>query len=152
MDFLLLRTGKKFLEDETVALLPLNPYDPADHNNPQEFHWPFMLNGRAVFEGSELHSISFGMVSEVVELYLEEGKKWCSLKLCPDKELTSENFCWPDELPAKKKVAKWAYCWGWAGDEAHISFTEEEMTAEEAREKHGTSVRMIPGTEREVGA
>lgn len=140
--------GKKFLEDETVALLPLNPYDPADPNNPQEFHWPFMLNGKPVFEGSELHHLGYRKTSVVTALFLGDGKQWCGLKNTSVGELSPKNFCWPDEIPAKKKVAKWAYPIGIKGITT-VEFTEE-MTKEEAVKIYGSGAQMIPGTEREV--
>ena len=55
----------------------------------------------------------------------------------------------PDELPIKKKVAKWAYPVIGMPGAIRIEFTDE-MTQEEAEEKFGSFIQMIPGTEREV--
>ena len=140
--------GKVRLYDHPI-LLPLNPYDPTDPLNPQEFRYPFMLNGKPVFAGSELHHLGYRKTSVVTALFLEDGKQWCGLKNTSVGELSPKNFCWPDEIPAKKKVAKWAYpVIGMPGADT-VGFTEE-MTQEEARRAYGSSIRMIPGTEREV--
>ena len=140
--------GKNFLGDETVSLLPINPYDPIDPNNSPEFRYPFMLNGKPVFAGSELHHLGYRKTSVVTALFLDDSKQWCGLKHTSVGELSPKNFCWPDEIPVRKKVAKWAYPIGIKGITT-VEFTEE-MTEEEARKGYGTSVQMIPDTEREV--
>ena len=133
---------------EPIVLLPLNPYDPTDPLNPQEFRYPFMLNGKPVFAGSELHHLGYRKTSVVTALFLGDGKQWCGLKHTSVGELSPKNFCWPDEIPAKKKVAKWAYPIGIKGITT-VEFTEE-MTKEEAVKIYGSGAQMIPGTEREV--
>ncbi len=139
--------GKNFLGDNTVSLLPLNPYDPCDPNNPPEFRYPFMLNGRPVREGDRL---KFKVTEDifVVSLSIEEGKPFVYRK-GTRVPLNSAYLCWPDELPVKKKVAKWVYLIIGIPGVNTVGFTEE-MTEEEARKGYGTSVQMIPGTEREV--
>ena len=132
-----------------IILLPLNPYDPTDPNNPPEFRWPFMLNGRPVKVGDELHNIGFGKTSAVVTLYLEDDRQWCRMRDRSEGELSPKYFCWPDELPTKKKVAKWVYPICGIPGTITVGFTEE-MTEEEARKSYGSGVQMIPGTEREV--
>ena len=132
-----------------IILLPLNPYDPTDPLNPQEFRYPFMLNGKPVFAGSELHHLGYRKTSVVTALFLEDGKQWCGLKHTSVGELSPKNFCWPDEIPAKKKVAKWAYPVIGMPGVIRIEFTDE-MTQEEAQKKYGSFLFMIPGTEREV--
>ena len=99
----------RYVDKSAIDLLPLNPYDPCDPNNPPEFRYPFMLNGKPVFEGSELHHLGYRKTSVVTALFLEDDKQWCGLKNTSVGELSPKNFCWPDEIPAKKKVAKWAY-------------------------------------------
>ncbi len=139
----------RFVEGDSITLLPINPYDPTDPLNPQEFRYPFMLNGKPVFAGSELHHLGYRKTSVVTALFLEDGKQWCGLKNTSVGELSPKNFCWPDEIPAKKKVAKWAYPVIGMPGAIRIEFTDE-MTQEEAEEKFGSFVQMIPGTEREV--
>lgn len=131
------------------CLVPLNPYDPTDPLNPPEFRWPFMLNGRPVKVGDELHNIGFGKTSAVVTLYLEDDRQWCRMRDRSEGELSPKYFCWPDELPTKKKVAKWVYPICGIPGTITVGFTEE-MTEEEARKSYGSGVQMIPGTEREV--
>ena len=137
-----------------IILLPLNPYDPCDPNNPPEFRndrndWSFMLNGRPVFEGDILYHFKCQKKAFVTRLSLHSGKVWCGIKVYCDLELTPENFCWPDEIVIKKKVAKWAYPTLGTPGEVRIGFTDE-MTQEEAQKKFGSFLFMIPGTEREV--
>ena len=58
----------------------------------------------------------------------------------------------PDELPPKKKVAKWAYSMGIHGlviRDSSVRFSDE-MTEEEATLKYGYGIRMLPGTEKEI--
>ena len=59
-------------------------------------------------------------------------------------------FLWLFVL-SKKKVAKWAYPVIRMPGVIRIEFTDE-MTQEEAEEKFGSFIQMIPGTEREVEA
>ena len=139
----------RYAVDRDIVLLPLNPYDPCDPNNPPEFRYPFMLNGKPVFEGSELHHLGYRKTSVVGALFFGDGKQWCGLKHTSVGELSPKNFCWPDEIPAKKKVAKWAYPVIGMPGPLTVGFTEE-MTEEEARKLYGSKVQMIPGTEREV--
>ena len=141
--------GRRNAKGRDISLLPLNPYDPCDPLNPPEFCYPFMLNGKPVFAGSELHHLGYRKTSVVTALFLEDGKQWCGLKNTSVGELSPKNFCWPDEIPAKKKVAKWAYLIIGISGVNTVGFTEE-MTEEEARRAYGSSIRMIPGTEREV--
>ena len=141
--------GQRHARGGDIVLLPLNHYDPTDPLNPQEFRYPFMLNGKPVFEGSELHHLGYRKTSVVTALFLGDGKQWCGLKNTSVGELSPKNFCWPDEIPAKKKVAKWAYPTIGVSGRLTVYFTEE-ITEEEARKVCGSSVEMIPGTEREV--
>ena len=147
-DFYTLTEQGQFDEDGPIVLLPVNPYDPTDPDNPREFRYPFMLNGKPVFAGSELHHLGYRKTSVVTALFLDDSKQWCGLKNTSVGELSPKNFCWPDEIPAKKKVAKWAYPIGIKGITT-VEFTEE-MTKEEAVKIYGSGAQMIPGTEREV--
>ena len=49
--------GENFYVDPTFMISPVNIFDPCDPNNPPEFRYPFMLNGKPVFAGSELHHL-----------------------------------------------------------------------------------------------
>ena len=147
-DYSFTKDGRQWDEDRYPSLLDHNPFDPNDPKNPPESRYPFMLNGRPVFAGSELHHLGYRKTSVVTALFLEDGKQWCGLKNTSVGELSPKNFCWPDEIPAKKKVAKWAYPIGIKGITT-VEFTEE-MTKEEAVKIYGSGAQMIPGTEREV--
>ena len=134
---------------EPIVLLPLNPYDPTDPLNPQEFRYPFMLKGRPVKVWDSLYLPSFKETAKVVSLSIDGDRKFCKVTGFSPMEFSKENFCWPDELPKKKKVAKWAYPTIGVSGRLTVYFTEE-MTEEEARKACGSSVQMIPGTEGEV--
>ena len=148
-DYSFTKDGRQWDEDRYPSLLDHNPFDPNDPKNPPESRYPFMLNGRPVFAGSELHHLGYRKTSVVTALFLEDGKQWCGLKNTSVGELSPKNFCWPDEIPAKKKVAKWAYPVIGMPGVIRIEFTDE-MTKEEAEKKFGSFLFMVPGTEGEV--
>ena len=135
----------------------------------RKYHkWPFILNGREVNIGDFLYVKNYRKVYEVKEMRLIYPERYGT----PIPEVLintfqggrhsdindydewivfcSEYFSWPDEAPQKKKVAKWAYPVIGMPGAIRIEFTDE-MTQEEAEEKFGSFVQMIPGTEREVG-
>ena len=149
-DNLYMDDGKVRLYDHPI-LLPLNPYDPTDPNNPPEFRYPFMLNGRPVRIGDELVLKALGNpIYQIKSLKLVSSTPSFSVyESGADCYFPSDEFCWPDELPKKKKVAKWAYPFLGMPGAITVGFTEE-MTEEEAIKSYGSSVQMIPGTEREV--
>ena len=139
--------GRVHRHDSFPSLLDHNPFDPNDPKNPPEFRYPFMLNGRPVKIGDRLKFKVAEDIS-VVALSIEEEKPFVYRK-GTRVPLNSAYLCWPDELPVKKKVAKWVYVG--VGIEGNlVGFSQEEMTKEEAVKRYGSNVRMIPGTEREV--
>ena len=153
-DYAFTKEGRQWDEYRYPSLLDHNPFDPNDPKNPPAFKndwcdWSFMLNGRPVFEGDILYHLKCQKKALVTRLSLHSGKVWCGIKDYCDLELTQENFCWPEEVPIKKKVAKWAYPTLGNPGEVRIGFTDE-MTQEEAQKKFGSFLFMIPGTEREV--
>ena len=144
--------GKNFLGDETVSLLPINPYDPIDPNNSPEFRYTFMLNGRPVKIGDVLVSTlkKRNTLRKVNRLILESDFVAMDMDAVNLRHrINPEYFCRPDEVVTKKKVAKWAYPILRMPGGVQIGFTDE-MTKEEAEKKYGSFVHMIPGTEREV--
>ena len=147
--------GRRYARGGDVVLLPINPYDPNDPKNPPEFRYPFMLNGRPVKVGDEVIYKRNGepVDGQVYGLGISEGRPWAVIHYnsCSSATLgfDSGHLCWPDELPVKKKVAKWAHLVIGIPGTITVGFTEE-MTQEEARRAYGSSIRMIPGTEREV--
>ena len=145
--------GRRYARGGDVVLLPLNPYDRADPNNPQEFRsdWPFMLRGRPVRIGDWL--ILKGKKVKVLRMLLHDLPTGVPMICVDDDEGIFHHltciFSFPDELPNKKKVAKWAYPKLGMPGEVQIGFTDE-MTQEEAQKKFGSFLFMVPGTEREV--
>lgn len=144
----------KLAECNTPELLPLNPYNISDPNNPLEFKsdWPFILRGRRLEIGMEiLVQTESGIVpARIMTLQLSRSGISVGARHADrtSSVVWSPVILFPDELPNKKKVAQWAYPIGING-KTTVGFTEE-MTQEEARRAYGSSIRMIPGTEREV--
>ena len=141
--------GRRYARGGDVVLLPINPYDPNDPKNPPESRYPFMLNGRPVKIGDTLYLPDIRKSGRVLSLAIDGVRKFCTVRNSQPLELSDENFSWPDEVPSKKKVAKWAYPTIGVSGRLTVYFTEE-ITEEEARKVCGSSVEMIPGTEREV--
>ena len=136
------------------SLLPLNPYDPCDPLNPPEFCYPFMLNGKPVKIGDKLvWKVAGNPIIQVKALKLAFPIDSFSVyEPGTDCYFSSDEFCWPDELPVKKKVADWVYTYMPICGEARVEFAKG-LTAEEVIRLHGAfgvTIRMIPGTEREV--
>ena len=132
----------RYVDKSAIALLPLNPYDPCDPNNPPEFRYPFFLNGRPVRVGDELNVIGFIKPHTVIALSIESDKCLCSVTDCSPLELSYKYFSWPLE-PVKKKTT---YLWAIpvAGMPGEITIEFKRMTAQEA-EKYWK----VPGSEQE---
>ncbi len=132
----------RYVDKSAIDLLPLNPYDPCDPNNPPEFRYPFFLNGRPVRVGDELNVIGFIKPHTVIALSIEGDKCLCSVTDCSPLELSYKYFSWPLE-PVKKKTT---YLWAIpvAGMPGEITIEFKRMTAQEA-EKYWK----VPGSEQE---
>ena len=148
--------GKDVFFSPYFSLLPINPYDPFDPNNPPEFKsdWPFILRGRRLEIGSEIlvRPESGGIVqAKIMNLQLSRSGVSVGARHRDGTSsvVWSPGILFPDEVPSKKKVAKWVYLIIGIPGADTVGFTEE-MTQEEARRAYGSSIRMIPGTEREV--
>ena len=145
--------GRRYARGGDIVLLPLNPYDPTDPLNPPEFRWPFFLNGRPVGIGDELilkQSQESLWVTSLI--YGKDNTRVCGNPSFGYFVLIPENFYWPDELPVKKKVADWVYTYTRYWGEVWVEFAKG-LTEEEVNRLHGASgvtIKMIPGTEREV--
>lgn len=150
--------GRYYCRDTRPVLFPYNPMDLSDPNNPPGLVdvWPFMLRGQKLVVGMKMMGIFDNAMVPVriksLELLESNYCVTCSWDnwgvqigvIHPD------NLLFPDELPAKKKVAKWVYPICGIPGTVTVGFTEE-MTEEDARKAYGSSIQMIPGTEREVG-
>ena len=147
--------GQRHARGGDIVLLPLNPYDPTDPLNPPEFRseWPFLLRGRRLEIGTEiLVQTESGIVpARIMTLQLSRSGVSVGARHTDGTSsvVWSPVILFPDEVPSKKKVAKWVYLIIGIPGVNTVGFTEE-MTEEEARRAYGSSIRMIPGTEREV--
>ncbi len=145
----------RWVADKDIVLLPINPYDPTDPNNPPEFRseWPFLLRGRRLEIGTEiLVQTESGIVpARIMTLQLSRSGVSVGARHTDGTSsvVWSPVILFPDEVPSKKKVAKWVYLIIGIPGVNTVGFTEE-MTEEEARKVYGSSIQMIPGTEREV--
>ncbi len=145
----------RYAVDRDIVLLPLNPYDPTDPLNPPEFRseWPFLLRGRRLEIGMEIlvETVSGIVPARIMTLQLSRSGVSVGARHTDGTSsvVWSPVILFPDEVPSKKKVAKWVYLIIGIPGVNTVGFTEE-MTEEEARKGYGTSVQMIPGTEREV--
>lgn len=146
--------GKDCIEDGTPALLPINPYDLTDPNNPPEFRWHFFLNGRPVDIGDELilkHNQESLRLWVTSLIYGKDGPKVCGNPSFGYFLLTPENFYWPDEVVVKKKVADWMCAVIKLSGEIELNH-EKGMTEEDVKRVYGvygSHIQMVPGTERD---
>ena len=154
-DYSFTKDGRQWRNDRYPSLLDYNPFDPNDPKNPPagETEWPFLLRGRRLEIGMEiLVQTESGIVpARIMTLQLSRSGVSVGARH-PDgisSVVWSPVILFPDELPKKKKVAKWAYPTIGVSGRLTVYFTEE-ITEEEARKVCGSSVEMIPGTEREV--
>ena len=147
--------GQRHARGGDIVLLPINPYDPTDPLNPPEFRseWPFLLRGRRLEIGMEiLVETESGIVpARIMTLQLSRSGVSVGARHTDGTSsvVWSPVILFPDEVPSKKKVAKWAYPTIGVSGRLTVYFTEE-ITEEEARKVCGSSIQMIPGTEREV--
>ena len=155
-DYSFTKDGRQWNEDRYPSLLDHNPFDPSDPKNPPAHgtEWPFTLRGRRLEIGMEiLVQAESGIVpARIMTLQLSRS----GISVGARRPDGTSSVVWPpvilfpDELPVKKKVAKWAYPIIGLPGPLTVGFTEE-MTEEEARKAYGSCLQMIPGTEREVG-
>ena len=156
-DYSFTKDGRQWTDDRYPSILDHNPFDVNDPKNSPEFKsdwcdWSFMLNGRPVFEGDILYNRKCEQRSMVTRLSLQGGKVWCGIKDYSNLELTQENFCWPDEVVAKKKVADWMCAVIKLSGEVELHH-EKGMTEKDVKKiygAHGAYIQMIPDTEREI--
>ena len=154
-DYSFTKEGRQWTDDRYPSLLDHNPFDPSDPKNPPAHgtEWPFLLRGRRLEIGMEiLVQGESGIVpARVQSLLLTRAGVSAGVRYSDGRsaEVWSPVILFPDEVPSKKKVAKWVYLIIGIPGVNTVGFTEE-MTEEEARKGYGTSVQMIPDTEREV--
>ena len=149
----------KLAECNTPELLPINPYNISDPNNPLEFKsdWPFILRGRRLEIGMEiLVQTESGIVpARIMTLQLSRSGISVGARHADrtSSVVWSPVILFPDEVPSKKKVAKWVYpCiidTENGINKIGVCFSDE-MTEAEATQTLGEGIKMLPGTEREV--
>lgn len=150
-DYAFTKEGKQWRDDRYPSLLDHNPFNPDDPKNSPEFKndWPFMLRGKRLEVGMEIFVNSVSGVVKAKIQSLAITKSGFSAGVVHNDGTSSVAWppviIFPDELSVKKKVAKWAYI-----DEYEIVFIEQEMEEDEVWKNYGLSVKMVPGTEREV--
>ena len=135
----------RFICGGDIVLLPINPYDPTDPNNPPEFRYPFFLNGRPVRVGDELNVIGVIKPHTVIALSIESDKCLCSVTDCSPLELSYKYFSWPLE-PVKKKTT---YLWAIPvfGIPGSVTVDFKRMTQEEGEKVWGAKI--VPDSEQE---
>lgn len=135
----------RFICGGDIVLLPINPYDPTDPNNPPEFRYPFFLNGRPVRVGDELNVIGVIKPHTVIALSIESDKCLCSVTDCSPLELSYKYFSWPLE-PVKKKTT---YLWAIPvfGIPGSVTVDFKRMTQEEGEKVWGAKI--VPDSEKE---
>ena len=135
----------RFICGGDIVLLPINPYDPTDPNNPPEFRYPFFLNGRPVRVGDELNVIGFIKPHTVIALSIESDKCLCSVTDCSPLELSYKYFSWPLEPVKKKTTYLWAIpVFGISGS---MTVDFKRMTQEEGERYPGAKI--VPDSEKE---
>ena len=135
----------RYVDKSAIDLLPLNPYDPCDPNNPPEFRYPFFLNGRPVRVGDELNVIGFIKPHTVIALSIESDKCLCSVTDCSPLELSYKYFSWPLEPVKKKTTYLWAIpVFGISGS---MTVDFKRMTQEEG--ERYWKAKIVPDSEKE---
>ena len=135
----------RYVDKSAIDLLPLNPYDPCDPNNPPEFRYPFFLNGRPVRVGDELNVIGFIKPHTVIALSIESDKCLCSVTDCSPLELSYKYFSWPLEPVKKKTTYLWAIpVFGISGS---MTVDFKRMTQEEG--ERYWKAKIVPDSEQE---
>ena len=135
----------RFICGGDIVLLPINPYDPTDPNNPPEFRYPFFLNGRPVRVGDELNVIGFIKPHTVIALSIESDKCLCSVTDYSPLELSYKYFSWPLEPVKKKTTYLWAIpVFGISGS---MTVDFKRMTQEEG--ERYWKAKIVPDSEQE---
>lgn len=135
----------RFICGGDIVLLPINPYDPTDPNNPPEFRYPFFLNGRPVRVGDELNVIGVIKPHTVIALSIESDKCLCSVTDCSPLELSYKYFSWPLEPVKKKTTYLWAIpVFGISGS---MTVDFKRMTQEEG--ERYWKAKTVPDSEQE---
>ena len=138
----------RYVDKSAIDLLPLNPYDPCDPNNPPEFRYPFIYEKRAVKIGDQISKKSGVIVGKVSVLQISEENT--TMHVYGDNGWTNINigspeYTFADSLPKKKITYLWAF--PIAGVPGAITIDFKRMTQEEGERYPGAKI--VPGSEKE---
>ena len=138
----------RFICGGDIVLLPINPYDPTDPNNPPEFRYPFIYEKRAVKIGDQISKKSGVIVGKVSVLQISEENT--TMHVYGDNGWTNINigspeYTFADSLPRKKLTYLWAF--PFLDENGNAAVELERMTKEDAS-KWG-SAKIVPDSEQE---
>ena len=138
----------RFICGGDIVLLPINPYDASDPNNPPEFRYPFIYEKRAVKIGDQISKKSGVIVGKVSVLQISEENT--TMHVYGDNGWTNINigspeYTFADSLPKKKITYLWAF--PIAGVPGAITIDFKRMTQEEGERYPGAKI--VPGSEKE---
>ena len=132
---------------ESIVLLPINPYDPTDTNNPPEFRNPFIHEGRVAKIGDQMFSRRAGEIVGRVSFLLvdQDGAHMQILVGAATHEFRvgNPNYTFADSR--RKKTYLWAYpAYDIPGS---VTIELKRMTKEEGEKTWGAKI--VPGSEEE---
>lgn len=139
----------RFICGGDIVLLPLNPYDPCDPNNPKEFRNPFIHEGRLVKIGDEMANKTTGeCLGKVATLEILDTRNQSPFLTLENRAVWivgDEDITFADSLPKKKITYLWAF--PIAGVPGAITIDFKRMTQEEGEKVWGAKI--VPGSEKE---
>ena len=139
--------GQRHARGGDIVLLPLNPYDPTDPNNPPEFRNPFIHEGRVAKIGDQMFSRRAGEIVGRVSFLLvdQDGAHMQILVGAATHEFRvgNPNYTFADSR--RKKTYLWAYpAYDIPGS---VTIELKRMTKEEGEKTWGAKI--VPGSEEE---
>lgn len=137
----------RYAVDRDIVLLPLNPYDPCDPNNPPEFRNPFIHEGRVAKIGDQMFNRRAGEIVGRVSFLLvdQDGAHMQILVGAATHEFRvgNPNYTFADSR--RKKTYLWAYpAYDIPGS---VTIELKRMTKEEGEKTWGAKI--VPGSEEE---
>ena len=139
--------GQRHARGGDIVLLPLNPYDPTDPNNPPEFRNPFIHEGRVAKIGDQMFNRRAGEIVGRVSFLLvdQDGAHMQILVGAATHEFRvgNPNYTFADSR--RKKTYLWAYpAYDIPGS---VTIELKRMTKEEGEKTWGAKI--VPGSEEE---
>ena len=140
----------RFICGGDIVLLPINPYDPTDPNNPPEFRNPFLHEGRLVKIGDDMaNKITGRYLGEVFKMMVEPPSRSYLFIVGPNGgntwEVGNKDLTFSDSLPKKKITYLWAIpVFGISGS---MTVDFKRMTQEEG--ERYWKAKIVPDSEKE---